>query len=78
MVDRSGCDKNIKEVVTKSFLFGPMSYDKVQGDHEWTRWDEPKFRAHEVKKVNKKDVEFGHSYQRRTCALCGVVDEIRV
>jgi hypothetical protein len=78
MISRSECDKNVKEVVTKSFLFGPMSYEKQFGDHEWTVWSEPKFRCHEVKKIGKKDTEFGHSYQRRTCRHCGIVDECKV
>ena len=73
----SECDRNVREVVTKGF-FGPVSWDKELGDHEWTDWSEPKFRCSEYKKKGKKDVEFGYSYQRRTCRHCKVVVERQV
>lgn len=67
------CHKNVSVQVVKS-LFG-VSRTEVYGEHSFDKWTAPEFKASRVEIVGKSAKEFGHSYQYRTCVLCGLTEE---
>lgn len=68
------CSHNPKKTVTVRF-FRSDEVEEYDGECVYSEWTQPKFRASEWKKVGKKMIELGHTYQERYCKFCKIVQE---